>query len=141
MVKVKFTVACTAVYQSELEIPKEIENDKKAILEYIHSHLDECNVEKLEWLNDLEPEDAVTMEDIRYVEQSLNNDSNRTGKKVYFGIINRRVALVACDCCDSHMPCFESNRSFDYLVVIIVMQLKCGGAQLNYQEETCKNQA
>lgn len=69
MAKVKFNVACTAVYRSELEIPKEIENDEKAILEYIHSHLDECKVEELEWLNDLDPEDAVTMEDIRYVEQ------------------------------------------------------------------------
>lgn len=68
MAKVKFTVACTAVYHSELEIPNEIKNDDEAILEYIHSHLDECTVEELEWLNDLEPEDAITMEDIRYVE-------------------------------------------------------------------------
>lgn len=68
MAKVKFSVACTAIYQSELEIPNEIKNDNEAILEYIHSHLDECSVDELEWLNDLEPEDAVTIEDIRYVE-------------------------------------------------------------------------
>ena len=68
MAKVKFSVACTAVYQSQLEIPNEIKNDDEAILEYIHSHLDECAVDELEWLNDLEPEDAGTMEDIRYVE-------------------------------------------------------------------------
>ena len=68
MSKVKFSVACTAVYQSELEIPNEIKNDYKAILEYIHSHLDECVVDELVWLNDLDPEDAVTMEDIKYVE-------------------------------------------------------------------------
>jgi len=68
MSKVKFSVACTAVYQSELEIPNEIKNDYKAILEYIHSHLNECNVDELVWLNDLDPEDAVTMEDIKYVE-------------------------------------------------------------------------
>lgn len=33
MAKVKFKVACTAVYDSELEIPKEIADDKDAILE------------------------------------------------------------------------------------------------------------
>ena len=68
MAKVKFSVACTAIYQSELDIPNEIKNDDEAILEYIHSHLDECVVDELEWLNDLDPEDAVTMEDIRCVE-------------------------------------------------------------------------
>ena len=68
MAKVKFSVACTAIYQSELDIPNEIKNDDEAILEYIRSHLDECVVDELEWLNDLDPEDAVTMEDIRCVE-------------------------------------------------------------------------
>ena len=69
MAKAKFKVACVAVYDSELEIPNEISNDEKAILEYIHNHLDECNVQDLEWLNDLDPDEAVTMEDIRYVEE------------------------------------------------------------------------
>lgn len=68
MAKVKFKVACIAVYDSELEIPKEIADDKEAILKYIHEHLDDCNVEDLEWLNDLKPDEAVTQEDIRYVE-------------------------------------------------------------------------
>lgn len=68
MAKVKFKVACTAVYDSELEIPKEIADDKDAILEYIHEHLNDCNVEDLEWLSDLDPDEAVTQEDIRYVE-------------------------------------------------------------------------
>lgn len=68
MAKVKFNVTCTAVYQSELEIPNEIKDDNQAILDYIHSHLDECSVDDLEWLNDFYPEDAVTMEDIKYVE-------------------------------------------------------------------------
>lgn len=68
MAKVKFKAACIAVYDSELEIPKEIANDKNAILEYIHEHLNDCNVEDLEWLSDLEPDKAVTQEDIRYVE-------------------------------------------------------------------------
>lgn len=68
MAKVKFKVACIAVYDSELEIPKEIADDKDAILEYIHEHLNDCNVEDLEWLNDFDPKEAVTQEDIRYVE-------------------------------------------------------------------------
>lgn len=68
MAKVKFKVACIAVYNSELEIPKEIADDKDAILKYIHEHLDDCNVEDLEWLNDLDYEEAVTQNDIRYVE-------------------------------------------------------------------------
>lgn len=68
MAKVKFKVACIAVYDSELEIPKEIADDKEAILKYIHEHLNDCNVEDLEWLSDLDPDEAVTQEDIRYVE-------------------------------------------------------------------------
>ena len=68
MTKVKFSVACMAVYQSELELPDKIKNDNGAVLEYIRSHLNDCAVNDIEWLNDLEPQDAVTMEDIRYVE-------------------------------------------------------------------------
>ena len=68
MAKVKFKVACIAVYDSELEIPDNIANDEKAVLDYIHTHLDECNVQDLEWLNDLDPDEAVTAEDIRYIE-------------------------------------------------------------------------
>ena len=68
MAKVKFKVSCIAVYDSELEIPDNIANDEKAVLDYIHTHLDECNVQDLEWLNDLDPDDAVTAEDIRYIE-------------------------------------------------------------------------
>lgn len=65
MAKVKFNVTCIATYRSELEIPNEISGDEEAVLEYIRSHLSECNVNNLEWLNDLKPEDAViTMEDI-----------------------------------------------------------------------------
>ena len=64
MAKVKFKVACIAVYDSELEIPKEIADNKDEILEYIHEHLNDCNVEDLEWINDLDPDEAVTQEDI-----------------------------------------------------------------------------
>lgn len=72
MAKVKFKVGCIAVYDTELEIPNEIANDEKAVLDYIHVHLDECNVQNLEWLNDLDPGDAVTAEDIRYIEDDTD---------------------------------------------------------------------
>ena len=47
------------IYQRKLQMIK------KTILEYIHKHLDDCNIENLEWLRDLEPDKAVTMADIR----------------------------------------------------------------------------
>lgn len=68
MAKVKFNVACVASYETELEIPEEIKNDEKEILDYIHSHLDECSVTELDWINDLDPDEAVTAEDIIYVD-------------------------------------------------------------------------
>lgn len=63
----KFTVACTAVYTSELEIPEEIKNNRELIIEYIRDNLDKANVNELTWLNDFDPEDAVTDEDILYI--------------------------------------------------------------------------
>ena len=66
---VKFKVCCMAVYDSNLDIPDEIINDDKKILNYIREHLNECKVDNLEWLEDLNPEEAVTMEDIRYISE------------------------------------------------------------------------
>ena len=34
------------------------------LADYIHENLDECPVHELEWLEDFEPGDAVTLEDI-----------------------------------------------------------------------------
>lgn len=67
MKNVKFKVSCVAIYTSELPISDEIADNKKSILEYIHNHLSECNIENLEWINDLDSDDAVTQEDICYV--------------------------------------------------------------------------
>lgn len=67
-VKVKFSVGCMAVYSSELDIPKEIKDDEEEVLKYIRDHLNDCSVEDLTFLGDLDPEDAVTMEDIKYIE-------------------------------------------------------------------------
>lgn len=68
MSKVKFNISCIASYLSELNIPDDIANDKMAVLEYIRAHLNDCNVSELVWINDLEPDEAVTLEDIKYIE-------------------------------------------------------------------------
>ena len=68
MARVRFNVGCMAIYQSELDIPDEIKDNDEAVLAYIHSHLDDCSVEDLEWWSDLEPDKAVTLSDIRYIE-------------------------------------------------------------------------
>ncbi len=65
---VKFTVACNALYHSELKVPKDISNDEDRVLEYIRDHLGDCNVDDLEWLSDWEPWEAVTKDDIRSIE-------------------------------------------------------------------------
>ena len=51
-----------------MEIPKEIQNDNQAVLEYIHKHLDNGDVRNLQWVGDLDPEDAVTIDDIIEIE-------------------------------------------------------------------------
>lgn len=69
MAKVHFTVTCTATYDSELAIPKDIANDKNAVLKYIHENLENACIADLQWSNDLEPDEAVTLDDIRYIEE------------------------------------------------------------------------
>lgn len=66
MKKVKFTVACMAMYNAELEVEDNLTN--KEVLDEIHKKLKTIPVSELTWLEDLEPETAVTMEDIRSIE-------------------------------------------------------------------------
>lgn len=66
MKKVKFTVACMAMYNAELEVEDNLTN--KEVLDEIHKKLKTVPVSELTWLEDLEPETAVTMEDIRSIE-------------------------------------------------------------------------
>lgn len=66
----KFNVCCTATYYSELQIPDTIPKGKE--LEYIREHLGECTVYDLEWLADLNPEDAVTQDDIKDIYEEDN---------------------------------------------------------------------
>ena len=72
MAKVHFTVTCTATYDSELAIPKDIANDKNAVLKYIHENLENACIDDLRWLNDLEPDEAVTLDDIEYIDMETN---------------------------------------------------------------------
>lgn len=66
MKKVKFSVSCMAIYQGELKVDDNLTEEE--ILEEIHNRLDEVPVDDLEWLNDLNPEDAVAMDDIYSIE-------------------------------------------------------------------------
>nr|DAJ69614.1 MAG TPA: hypothetical protein [Caudoviricetes sp.] len=67
MARVEFFVTCIATYESELAIPNDIANDKNAVLEYIHEHLENACIADLQWSNDLEPDEAVTLDDIKYI--------------------------------------------------------------------------
>ena len=58
----KFTVACNAYYNSELQIPDTVPDNK--VLDYIREHLSECTIYDLTFVSDLEPETAVTENDI-----------------------------------------------------------------------------
>ncbi len=71
MKKVKFTVMCNAIYQSELELPDGIDaTNNDAVLEYIRDNLSDAPVNEIEWLSDLEDTDsAVTKEDIKSIEE------------------------------------------------------------------------
>lgn len=66
MRKVKFNVCCMAMYQGELEVSDNL--TKEDILEEIHNNLENVPVKHLEWVNDLSPEDAVTINDIYSIE-------------------------------------------------------------------------
>ena len=62
-----FNVTCTATYHSKMEIPDTVLKGEE--LEYIRKHLDECVIYDLEWLADLDPDDAVTADDIKSIEE------------------------------------------------------------------------
>lgn len=65
MAKYQFTVMCNAIYHSELELPDDVKDED--VLHYIHDHLDDAPVNELEWLGDIDPDTAVTEEDIREI--------------------------------------------------------------------------
>lgn len=75
MRKVEFNVTCKATYKSELEIPDDYDiNSLHDLRCYILDHLDEAAIDELDWLSDLEDEDAVEEEDIRdYIDDDENS--------------------------------------------------------------------
>ena len=70
--KAKFTVECLALYHATLEVPENLEEGSENLLAYIREHLGDAKmVEDPEWLKDLEPEKAVTIEDLRGFEEVI----------------------------------------------------------------------
>lgn len=65
--EVHFTVGCSAVYHSHLTVNADLTQEE--VLKYIQDHLSEAPVNDLEWLNDDEAEEAVTMTDIRNIDE------------------------------------------------------------------------
>lgn len=67
---VKFSVVCTAIYESELELPDDVDtNDQEEVLGFIRDSLSDVPVGEMNWLEDLDPDEAVTLEDIRSIEE------------------------------------------------------------------------
>lgn len=118
--KIKFSVQCMALYKGEIALPEEVQTKEDA-LAYVRAHLDDVPVADLEWLSDIEPEQAVTEEDIRYFgsdepvsvatkEQSLSERADALyhdlvdycreheyGARIYRG----DTCTITDDCCDS----------------------------------------
>lgn len=66
-VEVPFKVLCKAIYNTTLDVPKEIVNNRnrQVLLDYLRDHLGDANVDEIEWLQDLDDlDEAVQMEDI-----------------------------------------------------------------------------
>ena len=64
---VKFSVMCKAVYDGELEIPDDVKKGDE--LKYIRENLQNVSIDNLEWIEDFPPEEAVTNDDIRSIEE------------------------------------------------------------------------
>lgn len=62
---VTFSVMCNAVYQSELELPDDVKDED--VLDFIQNNLHRAPVSDLEYLDDIEPQAAVTEEDIKEI--------------------------------------------------------------------------
>ena len=65
MKKVNFSITCMAMYNAELDVEDSFNEEE--ILNMIHEKLNTFPAKELIWLEDLEPEEAVTMDDIRYI--------------------------------------------------------------------------
>ena len=72
MKKVEFNVTCIAYYPAEIKVEDNL--TKTEILDQIHDQLPNIPCKHLSWVNDLDPEDAVTMEDILSIKQITENN-------------------------------------------------------------------
>jgi len=64
--RVKFNACCIATYKGELELPNNIDTtNKKEVLDYILSHLNDVPCEELEYIGDTD--EPVTEDDIYYI--------------------------------------------------------------------------
>jgi len=78
MRKVYFSYSCMAIAQGSLDLPDEVKDGEE--LAYIREHLGEAPSTDLEWIGDIDPEDAVEQDDIRYIEGE--RDSEEEDKEI-----------------------------------------------------------
>lgn len=69
---VKFSVACMACYYGTMEVDSNLSEEE--IVNYIREHIDEVPCENLTWLEDYEPETAVTEDDIIAISNEYEED-------------------------------------------------------------------
>lgn len=125
MAKVHFTVTCIATYESELHIPKDIANDKNAVLAYIHENLENACIADLQWSNDLDPDEAVILDDIKNIDMETNMFRVYHRSKTHpqwkpclsesFTTLND--ALKYKEECESWKSCDVHGNLFEYKVV------------------------
>nr|DAE65029.1 MAG TPA: hypothetical protein [Bacteriophage sp.]DAF25699.1 MAG TPA: hypothetical protein [Caudoviricetes sp.]DAQ69205.1 MAG TPA: hypothetical protein [Caudoviricetes sp.] len=125
MAKVHFTVTCIATYESELPIPKDIANDKNAVLAYIHENLENACIADLQWSNDLDPDEAVILDDIKNIDMETNMFRVYHRSKTHpqwkpclsesFTTLND--ALKYKEECESWKSCDVHGNLFEYKVV------------------------
>lgn len=72
---VKFSVACMAAYYGTMEVDSNLSDEE--MLNYIREHLDEVPVENLTWIEDYEPESAITEEDIISISDEYEDNEDK----------------------------------------------------------------
>ena len=69
---VKFSVACMACYYGTMEVDSNLSEEE--MVNYIREHLSEVPTENLTWIENYEPEAAVTEEDIISVSNEYDDE-------------------------------------------------------------------
>lgn len=72
---VSFSVACMAVYYGTMEIDSNLSDEE--MLNYIREHLNEIPVKNLTWIEDYEPESAITEEDIISISNEYEDNEDK----------------------------------------------------------------